>query len=87
MFSLPPPIATAVDVFSPQAGTHWGSRQQGIFAGEKLGEDEVRLGQYVLQLCEVQGHGESLQREFPKSSPVCYVVDLDMTHSALPQTS
>jgi hypothetical protein len=87
VFSLPPSVASAVDVFSPQAGAHWGSCQQGVFSGEKLGEDEGRLGQYVLQFREVQGHGESLQRELPTSSPVCYAVDSDMIHSALQQMS
>lgn len=84
---LPPLVAIAVDVFSPQAGAHRGSCQQGIFSGEELGEDEGRLGQYVLQFRKVQGHGESLQRELPKSSPMCYVADSDMIHSALQQTS
>jgi hypothetical protein len=41
----------------------------------------------VLQFREVQGHGESLQRELPTSSPVCYAVDSDMIHSALQQMS
>lgn len=81
------PVAVAVDVFSPQTGAHWGSCQQGIFSGEELGEDEGRLGQYVLQFHKVQGHGEFLQRELPKSSPVCYGLDSDMIHSALQQTS